>query len=162
MEKFYLFILILVFSSCAVETEQIFDPTETINGLWDEFIAHWESGNADACVEIYHEDLIYIAPETEVITNRQEIRDFYNFLFESHQRSMYNHKGISLDFCGSHAIEYSHFIVDWLTHEGHSWTYHARAVAKWTPDSDGNWKTSKLIFNPAPSEEVEAAEEQNL
>jgi len=161
----YLLAVAILLVSCQATESEVYDPTDTIAGFWAKFVENWESENADGCVSFYHENIVYIGPEANVVNNRNEVRDFYAMLFDNHQSSTYHYENRSLSFCDGLAVEYSFFSVDWITHEGSSWTYSARMVAEWKADDEGNWQITTLIFNQPqsvtlPEPEVESNEIQ--
>lgn len=148
-------LVILLLFSCTPErdSEVQQDPTSQINANWEKFVDYWHSEDAEGCASIYHDDLIYIAPESREIDNSAEVADFYNMLFNNHESSVYTHTSNMIDFCGQMAIEQCEFEVDWVTNEGEEWTFKGRMVAHWTADSVGIYKVKTLIFNtPEPEE----------
>lgn len=118
---------------------------------WSEFIQKWEAEDAVGCSEFHSENGINAPPNANVNDGKKEIAAFYGFLFNSHLKSNYSHKIVSLDTYGNQAIEYGEFEVNWTTNDSLDWTLNARSLTHWKQGEKGDWKIEKIIFNKAPS-----------
>ena len=153
MIKIISFILLTTMHIQAMETDikEIGDSEEDqIRLRWDQFITYWEAGDAASCASFYTPSGMNIPNAFEPNSGREEIEQFYNFLFDNNQSSVYKHTTHDLKILGNDAVEYGEFTVDWITNEGTSWTYKARTMAHWVKNRDGIWEIEKLLFNLAP------------
>jgi len=123
------------------------NPESEIRSRWDAFIEFWEAGNAQACAGFYLKDALNIPPGMPENYGREEIQDFYAFLFDNYKSSTYLHSTNSLISCGNTAIEYGNFSVEWLKHDEQVWVYEARCMVHWEKAADGIWYIRTFLFN---------------
>ncbi|HMQ08857.1 MAG TPA: hypothetical protein PKC30_16270 [Saprospiraceae bacterium] len=153
MRDLFHIVLCLFLFACATPVEnEIYNPSATIEDVWKTFIDHWESKNAKGCIEAYHNDITFIPQGFATSNSVDSVAAFYTRLFESNESSHYTHKTLSLAYSKDLAVEQAQFIVDWTSLDGEKWTFKARMLNEWIPDSEGNWKIKTLIFNTDPTD----------
>lgn len=135
--------------SCKAETDQT-QESEHIQDAWNQFVENWNNMNTEGCMDIYAEGAVVIPPQMEIAEGRQSIAEFYDYLFSTNKSADYTHTTESISFSGNQAIEHGSFSVDWISNEGNSWTFNARAMIHWEKDPSGHWKIKKLLFNTPP------------
>lgn len=141
--------ILLTFVNCEKSANSS-DEANAIRSNWNLFIENWNRLNADGCMEIYFDDAVLIPSQLSILAGKQAIGEFYNDLFAMNKSADYTHKTESLTFSENVAIELGSFSVDWISAEGDSSTYHARALVHWQRDDSGNWKIKQLLFNNPP------------
>ena len=156
--KIYSIILFLIAGltiGCQEQPETIDTEiaSKEIRSAWDGFIERWEDEDAKACAGYYTESAVNIPPSFKANKGRQEIEEFYKFLFDNNLSSDYKHTINQLDFAGNHAFEMGQFEVHWTRNDSTEWTYYARTMAHWKKNDEGEWKIDKFLFNNPPAEE---------
>ena len=139
--------LILLILACEEKKTEPENPEPEIAALWSNFTEHWNAMNSDSLVKIFAEDAKNIPPEFEVKTGKKEIKEFYDFLFNNHISSNYQHQIEDVSFTENTAVEYGNFQVNWVRNDSVAWIYKARSVVIWEKSSDDDWKIKSFIFN---------------
>jgi ketosteroid isomerase-like protein len=148
--KLYAFISAICFMvACQNPEQKKAIDTNFIEAKWKGFTEKWEAMDSKGCASYYLEDGLNIAPEFPVNEGREAIGEFYQFLFDMHQSSKYNHNTLSFEVLGDAVIELGEFSVDWVRNDGSDWNFTAIAMVHWV-EVDGNWLIKSLIFNKAP------------
>lgn len=71
----------------------------------------------DELVEIFAEDAKNIPPEFELKTGKKEIKESYDFLFDNHILTKYQHQIEDVSFTENTAVEYVNFEVNWVKND---------------------------------------------
>ncbi|WP_069129947.1 YybH family protein [Rhodohalobacter halophilus] len=129
------------------------NPEGELRELWNQFTQNWKASDAEASVSIYQADALNIPNNYKTNSGREEIREFYQFLFDNHQPVDYRHRTESIYFNGDVAVEFATFRAEWISNEGEEWSYDARALIHWKKDPDGGWRIQTMLFNNPPEEE---------
>ncbi|MDX1641281.1 MAG: DUF4440 domain-containing protein [Balneolaceae bacterium] len=151
--KFVFLVLIpLIYTGCENDQNTPEDYA-AVQETWDQFITNWNQLDAEKTVIIYFDDAILIPPQLSKFEGKPAITEFYESLFAMNQSAEYTHTTESIQFSQEQAIEVGRFSVKWVSNEGDSSTYNARAMVHWERDQYGDWKIRKLLFNNPPVSE---------
>jgi ketosteroid isomerase-like protein len=140
---------VLTINGCGNPKQEKSINTTFIGDKWAGFSENWENMNAQGCASYYLADGINIAPEFPVNDGREAIMEFYQFLFDMHQSSKYQHITLNIEVLGDSILELGEFSVDWVRNDGSEWNFTARALVHWV-ENNGDWRIKTLIFNKAP------------
>ena len=148
------FAFAIVLFSCAEETTPIDVDAikKEVRAQWDAFEVAWENEDARTCGTFYTAGSMNVPPQSKTLVGREEIADFYQFLFDSNLSSDYNHRMLDFEVYGNgkNALEYGYFSVDWTRNDSTTWQYSARSMTHWERGNDEKWYIKRFIFNNPP------------
>ncbi len=118
-----------------------------IQDTWNQFISHWEQGNAEAAANCFTADAINMVPGSKSNMGREEIRTLLENFASGNVVKNAHATTLELDVIGSKAFEYGLYEDTIEPKKGKAFDRKIRYYAVWQLEPDGVWRWSRFIMN---------------